>query len=92
MPDWPLVEFEWDDSNVDHLFDRHGIEPEQAVQVFANRPAVRRGRKVSTATGHDDRGHELFVVFETRNGVVRVISVRPITAQERPSYVRHRGS
>jgi uncharacterized DUF497 family protein len=90
MPDWSLVDFDWDDGNVDHLLDRHGIPPEQAEQVFSNRPVVRRGRKVYTASGRDDDGNYLFLVFEFREGAVRVISARPMTTQERRSYVRHR--
>lgn len=90
MPDWSLVDFDWDDGNVDHLLARHGIEPEQAEQVFSNRPFVRRGRNAYTASGRDNRGSYLLVVFEFRAQAVRVMSARPMTRQERRNDDKHR--
>ena len=90
MADWSVVDFDWDEGNIDHLLVRHGIEPSQAEQVFSNRPFVRRGRTAYTASGRDDRGNYLFVVFEFRAGMVRVFSARQMTLQERRTYARHR--
>lgn len=90
MPDWSLADFDWDDANVDHLIARHDIDPLQVEQVFANQPFVRRGRRAYTAFGRDDRGNCLFVVFVLRDGAIRIISARPMTLQERRTYVKHR--
>ena len=90
MPDWSRAEFEWDDGNVDHLIDRHRVEPEQAEQVFRSRLHVRRAGDVYHAFGRDDSGQYLFVVFVLRDSVVRVISARSMTARERGFYERQR--
>lgn len=90
MPDWSRSEFNWDDANVDHLSERHGVEPEQVEEVFGNGPHVRREGSVYLAYGQDGAGHYLTVVFVMRGRDVRAISARSMSAHERKIYARHR--
>lgn len=91
MPDWTRSEFDWDDANVDHLSERHGVEPEQVEEVFHNDPHVRRvGSGNYYAYEQDDAGRYFFVVFVIREGAVRAISARSMNSHERRLYARHR--
>ncbi len=90
MPDWSFPEFDWDDANVEHLAERHGVFPEEAEQVFYNRAYVVRGRDRYRAFGHTDDGRYLLVVCMLRAPYVRVISARAMTARERRFYDRNR--
>ena len=77
MPWWQFAEFDWDDGNIDHLYDRHRITPEAAeVALRASNDIRRVGRDRYEARCRDEEGHPLFIVFERRRGRVRVISTR----------------
>lgn len=90
MPDRTPHEFAWDEDNEDHIV-RHDVYPDEAEQVFANRPFIRRGKgSVRYALGRDDAGRYLFVVFVVRGDRVRVITARRMTKTERRDYERHR--
>ena len=90
MPDWSLPDFEWDDDNIGHLLERHGVYPEEAEQIFYNNGHIRRGKDVYYAMGTTEHGRYLFVVFVYRRGRVRVVSARTMTREERRIYERHR--
>jgi uncharacterized protein len=90
MPDWSRVELAWDERNEELVIERHGVYPEEVEQVFFNRPHVRREGDRYTAYGRDDDGDFLFVVFDYRNGIVRVVTARPMDPDERRLYDRHR--
>ncbi len=90
MPDWLFPEFEWDEGNVEHLAERHGVFPEEAEQVFYNRAFTRREGAYYHAFGHDDDGRYLFVVCMRRAGRVRIVSARDMTHGERRFYDRNR--
>ncbi len=90
MPDWSFPEFDWDDSNVEHLAEQHGVFPEEAEQVFYNGAYVRRVGKRYRVYGRDDTGRYLFVVCERRGRFVRVISARDMDGDERRQYERYR--
>ena len=90
MPIWSDPAFDWDDHNVEHLIDRHGVQPEEAEQVFSNGADVRRVRGVYHAYGQDDAGRNSFDVFVVRESLVRVISARTMTRRERHLYDRDR--
>ena len=88
-------EFEWDDGNEIKSLKKHGIEVQQAEQVFKNRDClVPLGIQVSPpsneprfgALGMDLLGNRLFVSFTIRSGRIRVISVRPMSQNERKKY------
>jgi uncharacterized protein len=90
VPDWSRVRFDWDEANAEHLLSRHGVDPEEAEQVFRNRPYVRREGDRYRALGRADAGDLLLVIFVFRSGLIRVISARPLTSDERRSYERNR--
>ena len=85
--------FEWDDGNLLHLALGHGIEPEEAEEVFAGAPLFRKTRKGHYAAfGRTLSGRLLVVVFEMKaRGMVRVITGWDMDAAEKRYYVRHRG-
>ncbi len=78
-----IEEFEWDDANVDHIAE-HGVEPEEAEEVFADHPIIRRSRDGRfIAWGQTWAGRYLMVVFDCKPGhVVRVVTARPMTQRE----------
>ncbi|MGB9886215.1 MAG: BrnT family toxin [Moorellales bacterium] len=83
--------FRWDSENVAHIA-RHGVDPVEAEQAFINRPLFRKARlDRRVVLGRTDGGRYLFVVFEVRGGIARVITARDMTASERRYYRRERG-
>ncbi len=90
MPNWAYPEFDWDDGNIDHILDRHGIEPEAAEAVFYNGAhVIRRGDRYHVF-GQDSGRRYLFLVCVLRERAVHVISAREMTREERQYYDRHR--
>ena len=84
--------FEWDDGNILHLALGHGIEPEEAEEVFAVDPFFRKTKRGHYAVfGRTQGGRLLVIVFErkTRN-VVRPITGWDMDTAERRYYQRHR--
>jgi hypothetical protein len=88
MPNWRYPQFDWDDGNVEYIIDRHGVFPEEAEQVFFNRPHIRRVGEVYQIHGRDNRGRYLFLVCIERDHKIRVVSAREQTAKERRVYER----
>jgi uncharacterized DUF497 family protein len=86
--------FEWDEGNVVHLALRHGIEPEEAEEVFAIAPLFRKTKRGHYAAfGPSQAGRLMVIVFERKaKGTVRVITGWDMDAAERKYYLRHRGS
>ena len=68
--------FEWDDGKILHLALGHGIEPEEAEEVFAVDPLFRKTKGGHYAVfGRTQGGRLLVIVFEKKTRNV----VRPIT-------------
>ncbi len=84
--------FEWDDGNILHLALGHGIEPEEAEEVFAFAPLFRKTRRGQyVAFGRTRAGRLLVIVFERKaQGFVRIITGWDMGAAERRYYQRHR--
>lgn len=84
--------FDWDDGNIVHLTLGHGIEPEEAEEVFALSPIFRstkRGHYV--AFGRAASGRLLVIVFQNKTrGTVRVITGWDMNDAERRHYMRNR--
>lgn len=85
--------FQWDEGNSDKNWRRHGVTQAQAEQVFYNRPVlVIEDPKHSAqevryfSLGRVDAGRELMVAFTLRGSLLRVISARPMSRQERRIY------
>lgn len=87
-----ISEFDWDDGNVLHLELGHGIEPEEAEEVFAHAPLVRKTKRGHYAVfGRTEAGRLLALVFELRPArVARVITGWDMNGAERRYYQRHR--
>ena len=88
--------FEWDEANAQKNWDRHGVTPDEAEDVFFNEPLVVRSdvqhskrEKRYYALGRTDRGRYLFVTFTIRSSLLRVVSVRDMNRKERSAYAYH---
>lgn len=83
--------FDWDDATIDHLR-RHGIEPEDVAEAFAD--ARRVGVAVySTASearrgtlGATQAGRVLVVVTTKRANRTRVVTARDANPEEKRRY------
>ncbi|MCX5908307.1 MAG: BrnT family toxin [Deltaproteobacteria bacterium] len=87
-----ISEFEWDEGNALHLELGHGIKPEEAEEVFANKPIFRRTKKGHyVAFGPTSDGRYLTVVFELKaNGIVRPITAWDMKRAEIQYYKKQR--
>ncbi len=84
--------FEWDDGNELHLTLRHGIEPEEAEEVFAEAPLVRKTRRGHDAAfGRAMSGRLLVIILEiSSSGLARVITGWDMSSAERRYYLENR--
>jgi uncharacterized DUF497 family protein len=85
--------FQWDEGNVEKHWLRHHVSRGETEQVFFNRPLVvvaGEQRTESTARyyalGQADARRPLCIVFTVRGDLIRVISTRPMSRQERRMY------
>jgi uncharacterized DUF497 family protein len=85
--------FEWDSGNSEKNWELHRVSRAEAEQVFFNRPiVVAEDTKHSeqehryAALGHTDDGRRLTIVFTVRETLVRVISARDQSREERRVY------
>jgi uncharacterized DUF497 family protein len=87
-----IRDFEWDEGNALHLELRHGIEPEEAEEAFANRPLFRKTKKGHYAVfGPTNAGRYLTVVFEMKHGgIARPITGWDMKRAEIQYYRRHK--
>lgn len=85
--------FEWDEGNVLHLALGHGIEPEEAEEVFAVAPVLRKTKQGHVAALGPTRGGRLLVVvFERKSrGAVRIITGWDMTIAQKRWWKRNRG-
>ncbi len=98
----PLTEcvgFDWDAGNSGKNWTTHRVSDSECEEVFLNRPfAVRRDLEHSQeesryyALAQTDRSRRLFVAFAVRGKLIRVISARDMTRQERRIYRTHEKS
>jgi uncharacterized protein len=79
----PLDGFDWDESNGQKNWERHGVTPEEAEEIFFHEPLVMRadvrhgeGEKRYYALGQTNSGRLLFTAFTIRRKLIRVISTR----------------
>lgn len=87
--------FEWDKGNLDKSYQKHGITPNQAEEIFLdkNLKVIRdikhsQGEKRLIALGKSFAQKILFVVFIIRKNKVRIISARKANQKERKKYVQ----
>src|SRR5687768_4872457 len=86
--------FHWDTDNTEKNLIKHQVAPTEAEQIFFNQPLIAfQDAKHSEheerfyALGQTDEGRLLFVAFTLRNDLIRVISARDMSRQERRKYI-----
>jgi uncharacterized DUF497 family protein len=85
------VRFVWDEQKAVQNLEKHGIAFEEAATIFADPLAVFLDDlghpENARIIGQSNVGHILLVVFIDREAdLVRLISARPATSQERRRY------
>ena len=82
----------WDEENIEHL-GRHQVDPDEAEEVLAGRPLVRRGRDGRYLVyGPTESGRLLFMVCVLKDrSVARVLTARSMTDRERSRYRSRQG-
>lgn len=88
-----VVKFEWDKWNLDKSYDKHGITPKEAEEVFISEesfvlPDVKHSQNEDRfiIVGRTLDKLNLFIVFTLRGKKVRVISVRKMHKEEVRRY------
>ncbi len=88
--------FDWDEANTHKNCERHEVTPEEAEDIFFRQPLVVRSdvRHAKTekryyALGQTRAGRRLFVVCTIRRELIRVISARDMSRNEKEIYARH---
>jgi uncharacterized DUF497 family protein len=87
-----ITDFEWDDGNFLHLQLGHGINTEEAEEIFANRPLFRRTKKGHyTAFDPTSEGRFLTIIFDLKaKGIARPITGWDMSRLEIRYYKKHR--
>ena len=85
--------FDWDKGNAEKNWLSHQVTPQEAEQVFFNRPVIvaddakhSQSEKRYLILGQTDADRPLFIVFTLREGRIRVISARDMHRKERKVY------
>lgn len=85
--------FQWDKGNVDKSYQKHGITPNEAEEVFLDENILLlEDMKHSSeeqrleAIGKIIKGSILFLAFTVRENKIRIISARPANKKERRRY------
>jgi len=87
--------FEWDPAKAAVNRLKHGVAFEEAISVFRDPKAVVRydskhsdGEERYIAIGISERGRLLAVVYTERDGKIRIINARRVTASEVKAYAQ----
>ncbi len=88
-----IKDFEWDEGNVVHIELGHGVKPEEAEEVFVNKPLYRKTKKGHyVAMGPTQEGRYLTIVFALKkNALARVITGWDMDKAEIRYWQKHRG-
>lgn len=94
MIDLSKVEgFVWDKGNIDKSYQKHGIKPDEAEEIFLDKKLgvekdIKHQEKEERyiAIGKTLKGKILFVVFTFRDSKIRIISARVANKKERILY------
>ncbi len=88
-----IVGFEWDKGNVDKSYQKHGITPNEAEEVFLDKDILllediehSQQEKRIEAIGKVAKGSILFLAFTVRKDKIRIISARVANKKERRQY------
>lgn len=85
--------FQWDEGNLLKNWEKHRVSAVECEQVFFNNPLLADTDEQHSDSesrfyllGQTDTGRKLFVVFTTRDNLIRVISARDMNRKERKIY------
>lgn len=88
-----VIFFQWDEGNIDKSYQKHGIVPNEAEEVFLdeNLGVVKdikhsQNEERFIAVGKTTEKKTLFVVFTLRKEKLRIISARLANKKERSRY------
>lgn len=88
-----VIGFEWDKGNTDKSYQKHGITPNQAEEIFLDKDVLLQEDIAHSQTeqrliaiGKTETKKILFVVFIERRGMIRIISARGANKKERRKY------
>lgn len=85
--------FDWDKGNVDKSYQKHGITPNEAEEVFLDEKAIivrdiehSSGENRYILVGRTTTDKILFVVFTLRKRKIRIVSARMAGKKEKVKY------
>ena len=86
--------FDWDRGNSTKSKDKHGVEINEAEEVFSDKAKVPLGIQIQPVVpeprfgllGKTSNSRLLHLVFAIRDGKVRIIAARPMHRNERDLY------
>jgi uncharacterized DUF497 family protein len=85
--------FQWDDGNSNKNWELHRVTQAEAEQVFFNRPILvvadpKHSQQETryAARGQTNDGRRLLIIFTVRENLIRVISARDQSREERRIY------
>lgn len=88
-----ITGFEWDKGNIDKSYQKHGITPNEAEQVFLDDELLlwedvehSKQEERFKAIGKIAKGDVLFLVFTLRKNKIRIVSARKVSKKERRQY------
>jgi uncharacterized DUF497 family protein len=88
-----LTGFDWDDSNKEKNWEKHGVLTGECEEVFFNLPLLLQPDPAHSqkepryyVLGHTTAGRCLFIAFTVREAKIRVISARDMSKKERKIY------
>ena len=92
-----ITGFQWDEGNERKNIDSHGVDQQEAEQVFSNHPLLivddtahsQQERRLNVS-GITDSGRRLHITFTMRDEgtLIRIISARPMSRRERERYAQ----
>jgi uncharacterized DUF497 family protein len=92
-----IAGFDWDDGNSRKSADKHGVGQAEAEQVFLNTPLLLLDDAEHSATEqryhaygktHAGRLQQIAFTLRQHATLLRIISVRPMSAKERKRYAQ----
>lgn len=91
LPD--ILEFDWDQGNLNKSHRKHGITPEESESVFADTDSLvlpdvghSEAEERFSLIGNSNIGRHLYVVFTVRQKKIRIISARRMHREEVEKY------
>ncbi len=91
--------FQWDEGNAEKNWIRHGVSQGECEEIFFRSPllvvvdqARSKAERRYYCLGQTEAGRGLFAVFTIRASLIRVISARNMSREERKEYRRAQAS